>query len=50
MNFQLIFPFLRGKNDVLPEAVYAGDFYVAFGASSTSDFCHCQVASSFKHV
>ena len=31
-------------------AVYTGDFYVAFATSSTSDFCHCQVASSFKHV
>ena len=32
------------------EAIYTVDLYVAFATSSISDFCHCQVASSFKHV
>ena len=39
MNFQLIFPYLRGKTICLQRPFTdTGDFYVAFAASSTSDF------------
>ena len=50
MNQSVNISLFERKNDLFAGAVYTGDFYVAFAASSTSDFCHCQVASSFKHV
>ena len=49
-EFSVNISLFERKNDMFAGAVYTGDFYVAFAASSTSDFCHCQVASSFKHV
>ena len=49
-EFSVNISLFERKNDMFAEAVYTGDFYVAFAASSTSDFFHCQVASSFEHV
>ena len=49
-EFSVNISLFERKNDMFAGAVYTGDFYVAFAASSTSDFFHCQVASSFEHV